>query len=136
MARVTVINHSSEFLELMRDLLALIGHEMTGFEAVAASIEEIVDSRPDLIVVDLRLHDTPQMMSGWELLVLARSHRQLLGTPVILCSADVRELEKRARDLEQIANVHVKSKPFALDDMAELITELLDDRPPTLHAVS
>jgi len=30
MAHVTVINDSSEFLQRMRDLLASLGHQMTG----------------------------------------------------------------------------------------------------------
>jgi DNA-binding NtrC family response regulator len=131
MARVTVINDSSEFLDLMRDLLASLGHEMIGFEAVESSIEQIVDSRPDLLIVDLRLQDTPQVMSGWELLVLARSHRHLLSVPVILCSADTWELSKRAADLEEIAGVHVRTKPFDMDDMCDLITRLLDEPQPT-----
>ena len=44
MASVTVINDSSEFLDLMRDLVEDLGYEMVGFEAVTASIEDIVDS--------------------------------------------------------------------------------------------
>lgn len=125
MARVTAINDSSEFLDLMRDLLGTLGHEMMGFEAIETSIEQIVDSRPDLLIVDLRLQDTPLVMSGWQLLVLARSHRQLLSVPVILCSADTWELSKRADDLEQIAGIHVRPKPFDFDDMCDLITRLL-----------
>ena len=124
MARVTVINDSSEFLDLMRDILTELGHEMVGMEAVEASIEQVVNTEPQLLIVDLRLENTPQMMSGWELIVLARSHRALLGVPVILCSADFRELDKRANDLQQIADVHVMRKPFELDEMASRIDEL------------
>ena len=127
MARVTVVNDSSAFLDLMRDLLATLGHEMVGFEAVTASIEQLVDSTPDLLIVDLVLQDTPQVMSGWELLVLARSHRHLLSVPVILCSGDLWELEKRADDLEQIANVHVRTKPFDVDDICDLIERLVSE---------
>jgi CheY-like chemotaxis protein len=126
MARVTVINDSSQFLDLMRDLLADLGHEMVGLEAVKISIDEIVASRPELLVVDLRLEDQRQEVSGWELVILARSHRQLLGVPIILCTADVWELKKRADDLEQIADVHVRTKPFTLEDMSDLVTRLLN----------
>ena len=105
----------------------MLGHEMVGMEAVNASIEQIVDSQPDLLIVDLRLESTPQVMSGWELLVLARSHGHLGSVPVILCSGDLWELEKRAKDLEQIANVHVRTKPFEVDDMCDLITRLLEE---------
>ena len=48
-------------------------------------------------------------------------------TSIILCSADLWELHKRARDLERIAGVHVRTKPFDLDDMSELIEGLLGD---------
>ena len=126
MARVTVINDSSQFLDLMRELLADLGHEMVGFEAVKISIEEVVDSRPELLVVDLRLEDRRQEVSGWELVILARTHRQLLGVPIILCTADVWELKKRADDLELIADVHVRTKPFTLEAMSDLVTRLLN----------
>jgi CheY-like chemotaxis protein len=125
MARGTVINDSSEFLELMRDLLTSLHHEMTGFVAVEASIDEVVDSKPELLVVDLRLQDRPQEISGWEIIILARSHRQLLNVPIILCTADVWELKKRTSDLEQVAGVHVRTKPFDLNEMCHLIQRLL-----------
>jgi CheY-like chemotaxis protein len=128
MARVSVINDSDDFLSLMGDLLDSLGHEMTGFKAVEAPIQAIIDAKPDLLIVDLRLQDKPQEISGWELIILARSHRQLTGVPIILCTADVWELRKRARDLEQIAGVHVRTKPFHVDDMSELINRLLAER--------
>ena len=87
----------------------------------------MVDTRPDLLIVDLRLENRPQEISGWELLVLARSHRRLLDVPVILATADTWELKKRARDLEQVAGVHVRTKPFDMDEMCELIQRLLAD---------
>jgi DNA-binding response OmpR family regulator len=135
-ARVTVVNDSSEFLDLMRALLAEDRHHMTGFEAVGTHVEDIVASDPELLVVDLRLEDTPQSVSGWELVILARAHRDLLDVPVILCSADVFELRKRATELEQLANVHVLTKPFDIDEMLGLIRRLLEQpKPPKLQVV-
>jgi CheY-like chemotaxis protein len=128
MARVSVINDSDEFLNLMGDLLETIGHEMTGFKAVEASIDSVVESNPDLLIVDLRLQDKPQEISGWELIILARSHRQLINVPIILCTADVWELKKRAADLEQIAGIHVRTKPFQVDEMSDLVNRLLAER--------
>ena len=46
MANVTVVDDAIEFLDLMRELLAELGHEMVGLEAVGTSIEEIVASAP------------------------------------------------------------------------------------------
>jgi hypothetical protein len=48
MARVTVINDSPEFLGLMGEVITELGHAMIGMQAVGASIEEVVRSRPDL----------------------------------------------------------------------------------------
>ena len=125
MARVTVVNDSPEFLALMDDLLSSLGHESVGFQAVEASIEDLVASRPDLLIVDLRIEETPQQISGWELLVLARSHPMLVNAPVILCTADVWELKKRSADLERIAGVHVQVKPFDVDRMTSLVNQLI-----------
>jgi len=127
MARVTVINDSPQFLGLMKDLLTSLGHEMIGFEAVETAFEQVVASDPDLLVVDLRLEDKRQEVSGWELIILARAHADLLDVPIILCTADLWELEKRATDLEQIADVYVRTKPFEVDAMCDLIQRLLAD---------
>jgi CheY-like chemotaxis protein len=64
-------------------------------------------------------------MSGWELIILSRAHKQLMHVPIILCTADVWELEKRADDLEKIAAVHVRTKPCNVEDMIELVQRLL-----------
>ena len=125
MARVTVIDDSSDFLDLMSDILTDLGHEMTGLAAVRSSIHEVADTRPELLVIDLLLEQPAQEVSGWELTLLARSHRYLVGVPIILCTAAVWEIERRATDLAEIAGVHVMTKPFGLDEMTTLIGELL-----------
>jgi DNA-binding response OmpR family regulator len=130
MARVTVVNDSSEFLDLMREILVGEGHEMQGHQAVNVTIDEILDTDPQLLIVDLRLEDRPQEISGWELLVLARSHGKLANVPVILCTGNTWEIEKRAADLERIAGVHVLTKPFHVDEMVTLIDRLLAEAPP------
>jgi DNA-binding NtrC family response regulator len=133
MARISVIDDSTEFLQLMQELLAGNGHHVTAFPTVEASIESMVASNPDLLFVDLRLRDGPPSISGWELVVLARSHRHLTSTPVILCSADAWALKERAVDLEQLDGVYVRPKPFAIDEMSELVERALAecrDSPP------
>lgn len=125
MARITVIDDSSDFLDLMRELIDELGHDMTGMVAVTTTIHEVVDTQPDLLVVDLVLGDTSQEVSGWELMLLARAHRSLHDVPIILCTADVWAIKQRATDLQMIADVHPLTKPFALDDMWQLIEDLL-----------
>lgn len=130
MARITVINDSLAFLAVMDDLVGAVGHEMAGFDAVSASLDEVVATRPDILIIDLRLEDERQAISGWELLALARAHPDLRSVPVILCTADISELEGRSAELEQIANVHVRPLPFAVHEMTALIDELLPRATP------
>ena len=125
MARITVINDSSEFLAAMGGLIGSMGHHMSGFHALHAALEDVVASQPDVLILDLRLEDERQATSGWELLALARAHHALRPVPVILCTADTAELERRADELEQIADVHVRPKPFAIHEMTDLIDALL-----------
>jgi DNA-binding NtrC family response regulator len=134
MARISVIDDSAEFLQLMQELLAADGHQVTAFPTVEASIESVVASNPDLLFVDLRLRGGPLTVSGWELVVLARSHRHLMSTPVILCSADSWALKERAADLEQLDGVYVRPKPFEIDEMSELVERALARRPDSQHA--
>jgi CheY-like chemotaxis protein len=130
MARVTVVNDSTDFLELMEVVLKELGHKPTGVEAQQVSIEDVARTKPELLIVDLLLNNTPQQISGWELLLLSRSHRQLREVPAILCTADVSELRKRQHDLAKLAAVHVLTKPFDMEQLAELIQPLLR-QPPT-----
>jgi DNA-binding response OmpR family regulator len=125
MGRVTVINDSSEFLDLMQEVLLEAGHRMIGFQAIATSLQDVLDSQPQLLIIDLRLEDQRQEMSGWELIILARAHKGLMNVPIILCTADTWELEKRADDLERIADVHIRTKPFNVEEMIELVQRLL-----------
>jgi CheY-like chemotaxis protein len=125
MGRVTVINDSTEFLDLMREVLLEAGHRMTGFQAIATSLQDVLDSQPQLLIIDLRLEDQRQEMSGWELIILSRAHKQLMNIPIILCTADVWELEKRAGDLERVADVHIRTKPFNVEEMIELVQRLM-----------
>ena len=125
MARITVINDSSEFLAVMDELIGAMGHHMTGFHALHAALDDVVATMPELLILDLRLEDERQAISGWELLALARAHPTLRSVPVMLCTGDTDEVERRAAELEQIANVHVRPKPFAIHEMTDLIDALV-----------
>ena len=120
--RISVLNDNADFLELMSAILDEdAGYDVSLFEAQRAEIGELVASDPDLIVVDLLLGGA----SGWEVVALARSDEQLARVPIIVCSADVTALRERAEDLERVGNVHVLAKPFAIDEITELVESLV-----------
>ncbi len=52
--------------------------------------------------------------------------------PVILCTGATWEIKKRASDLQQIAGVHVITKPFQVDQMIGLVDRLLAEAPRSI----
>lgn len=119
-ARVTVIDDSPEFLETMYSILdGTEGHAVAGFNGDGTTIDQIVDSRPELLIVDLRISDDD--MKGWDMLVLARAEPSLRDLPLIVCSADVATLRERAGEFERVGNVLTLEKPFSIDDLTAMV---------------
>lgn len=124
MARITVVNDYPEFLEIMQELVAHQGgHEFQGFDGDETRFAEIVATRPDVLIIDLRL-SVEGGLSGWDVLTLARAHDALRNVPVIVCSADVEQVRRRGEEFERIGDIHVRIKPFDSDEMVELIDRL------------
>ncbi|HEX2221352.1 MAG TPA: response regulator [Candidatus Limnocylindria bacterium] len=122
--RITVINDDPAFLELMNVLLEEdSGYEVTTFEAVdIPSLEPVRRSRPDLLIVDLVM---PAGETGWRFLEGARRDDELRSIPVIVCSADVASLRRRADELAAIPRLRVLPKPFDIDQLLSLVEEQL-----------
>jgi len=120
--RISVVNDNAEFLDLMSAILDDdAGYDVSLFKGERVEIGELAASDPDLIIVDLLLGGA----SGWEIVTLARSDERLAAVPIIVCSADVTALRDREDDLERIGNVRVLAKPFAIDEITELVETLI-----------
>ena len=125
--RISVLNDNPEFLELMSAILDEdAGYEVKLFKEEATSVDELVASEPDLIIVDLLLGGS----SGWEVVMLSRADERLADVPIIICSADVAVLRDRAAELERIGNVHGLAKPFGIDELTELVERLVGRAAP------
>jgi DNA-binding response OmpR family regulator len=120
--RISVVNDNAEFLDLMSAILDDdAGYDVSLFKGEVVEMSELTASDPDLIIVDLLLGGA----SGWEIVTLARSDERLAAVPIIVCSADVTALRDRESDLERIGNVRVLAKPFAIDEITELVERLI-----------
>jgi DNA-binding response OmpR family regulator len=120
--RISVVNDNAEFLDLMSAILDEdAGYDVSLFKGEVVEISELAASDPDLIIVDLLLGGA----SGWEIVTLARSDERLAAVPIIVCSADVTALRDRESDLERIGNVRMLAKPFAIDEITELVERLI-----------
>ncbi len=120
--RISVINDNAEFLDLMSAILDEdAGYDVSLFKGEVVEISELASSDPDLIIVDLLLGGA----SGWEIVTLSRADERLAAVPIVVCSADVTALRDRESDLERIGNVHMLAKPFAIDEITELVERLI-----------
>ncbi len=120
--RITVLNDNPEFLELMSAILDEdAGYEVTTYSEATTSVDDLVESRPDLVMVDLLIAGA----SGWEIVALSRADDRLADVPIVICSADVASLRDRADELERVSNVHVLVKPFGIDELTELVERLI-----------
>ena len=128
MARITTINDSEEFLAVMRDVFDHLGHTPTVLQSNDVTVEQVAASRPDLLVVDLRLRSASALDDGWALIVGARAHPDLADVPIIVCSGDVQFLRQRAEEIAALADVHALEKPFGVGEVEELVRFLLERR--------
>lgn len=125
MARVTIVNDQPEYLGVMREVLDALGHEATALAGATVSIEQIADTEPALLIVDLRMQNEV-LNDGWGLIVAARMHPDLTDVPIIISTADHEFLHRRAAEISELADVHPLPKPFGMDDVEELIDRLLE----------
>jgi CheY-like chemotaxis protein len=118
--RITLIDDDAEFRELMRDIFAA-RHDVSLLSGEQLTTDDIVGSRPDLIIVDLRLHESD--LDGWDVLRLARSRDRLQAVPIVVCSAAAEELESRSDALLDLGNLAYLSKPFGLEAVEEIVSQ-------------
>ena len=121
--RITVIDDQDDFLELMMDVLSPRHHVAT-FSGHDLTPDDVVDSRPDLLVIDLRLARGD--LQGLDIVRLARAHRDLRAVPIVVCSGDPLALDGRAEALSSAGNTAMLLKPFSLETVEEIVGRGLD----------
>jgi CheY-like chemotaxis protein len=127
--RITVVNDSPEFLEVVRDILVDEHYATTCIDGDDSdALARVLESRPDLLIVDFRLGTGDH---GWEIAQQVRREPSLEGLPVIVCSADVVALQALAADLAETKWVRTLPKPFHVDELTEMIDGLLTEAAPS-----
>lgn len=127
MARVTVVNDSAEFLDLVHDILEDDRYDTTTVNGDRDDALELIRaSRPDALMIDLRLG--AEGLHGWEIAQQVRREPALDGLPILLCSADTDAMREVEDDLETTEKVELLAKPFTVDALTEAIDRLLVNR--------
>lgn len=124
MARITVVNDNPEFLDLVHDILESDRYDATTIDGDRPdTLDAIRASRPDLLMIDLRMG--VEGLHGWDIAQQVRAEPDFDQLPILVCSADVPALTALEADLEKTRHVASLVKPFTIDDLTEAIDELL-----------
>ena len=123
--RITVVDDDEDILALMQDIIAGLGHEPTTLVPRGLTITDIARTKPDLLVLDLRLPLGRKQLSGAELVRLLRGHRAMKRIPMVICSADAQGIDSLRREDGHLPNISFIAKPFDLDTLESVIRAAL-----------
>lgn len=122
-ARVSVVDDSREFLDLIRDVLG--GRYEVATHAVVHDIGELAATAPDLLVIDLHCGGPEGGLTGWEILALARTDATLRDVPAVVCSGDLVALREDRIRLVAYGDVQLVAKPFEVRAFEQVIDRML-----------
>jgi CheY-like chemotaxis protein/predicted regulator of Ras-like GTPase activity (Roadblock/LC7/MglB family) len=128
MAKVLVVDDSVSVRKVVERALQARQISVVSASLGIEAIERIEKDEPDLVVCDVLLPDK----DGYAVCEFVKTHPRLAGTPVLLMSGIVND-----QVLERAARVHsneVLRKPFAADELARRVGELLAQAPPRPEA--
>jgi DNA-binding response OmpR family regulator len=121
--RVTVVNDSPDFLELMADLLHDANYPATLIDGDRDNATELIEaSQPQILIVDLRLGS--QELRGMDILRWVRKHPELSEVPTVVCTADKWGVDQVADELASLRNVTVLIKPFSVEELYRSLRDL------------
>jgi two-component system chemotaxis sensor kinase CheA len=119
MPRIAIVDdaedHREVFSYLLRDQ-----YEVVGYESGAQAIDGFSRSKPDLIIMDIRLED----MDGTEVLRRIRAIEELKDTPVIALTANAMKGD-RERCLNAGFNEYISKPLLQPDQLLHCIQSLI-----------
>lgn len=130
--RILVINDTQEVLEMFRILLEEEGYEVMLSGMPILKVNEVERIKPDLIILDLIFGE---QKSGWQMLQMLKMQRATASTPVIICTAALRDVQEQEGYLVA-QGVRVIYKPFDIDALLTVVKEALEARQKGLSSSS
>jgi len=117
---ILVVDDSAVGRKLVEFCLTPVGHQVIACESAEAALEMLVEMRPDLIILDVRMPG----MNGFELCERIRAMPQLVQMPILFLSAAC-SIEERTKGLAAGADDFIR-KPFEPADLQNRVrTHLL-----------
>jgi CheY-like chemotaxis protein len=126
MTRITVVNDNADFLELMHEILEDERFECTTIDGDRSdALDRIRESRPDLLMIDVRLGIDGA--HGWDIAKQVRTEPAFRGLPILLCCSDPFAKSELEEELAATHDLETLSKPFSIDQLNDAIDRLLGD---------
>ena len=119
---IGIANHDPVLIRLLDQVLTEAGFRTVHLLEGTRAYEEIKKHQPALIVLDTWLENRE---AGWTLFQVLRLDRETRDIPVLICSSDLAEFEKRASSLLEHSHVAVLNKPFDIDVLVAKVCEML-----------
>jgi DNA-binding NtrC family response regulator len=117
--RLAVVHDDSDLGELLRDAFS-DKHDVHPIEC-PASMTPIAAHRPNIVIVG-PLRADGDSLGSWELIALARAHRDLRHVPVIVLTPDLHGLmSAQAERFQRYSDVWVVGMPFDLETLTKVI---------------
>lgn len=120
--RVLVVNDTEEILDLFREVLESMGHEVTGWSFSPDDLAKVTDVQPDLVILDVLAG--PTELQGWALLQKMRMSPATEDIPVLICTAATNWVREQEGWLAANA-VKVVLKPFKVGDLERAVNRAL-----------
>ncbi|MEO8288288.1 MAG: response regulator [Chloroflexota bacterium] len=120
-ARIFVADGDSSVAALIHELLQGAGYSVTLLQHAKYAYEEMVQTLPDLAILDITLE---RQGDGWLALDKLRHNPKTACMPAIICSADTRGLRARQESLSAMGCLVIE-KPFDIDALLTAVQESL-----------
>jgi CheY-like chemotaxis protein len=124
---VTVIDPDQDVLDLYRELLTTFGYDVATYADVLPGIEQLIASRPDLIIVNVELDPQREQLTGLQVVHSARSSTPLKDVPIIISTTATERIAAALSDVMARGDVHRLEKPFDLSTFERVVRAALGE---------
>jgi DNA-binding response OmpR family regulator len=119
---IGIANHDAVLLRLLAQVLEDAGFRTITLPEGTTAYDEIKRQQPDLVILDTWLESRE---AGWMLFQVLRLDKETKDIPVLICSSDLEEFQKRASSLEEHTHIGVLNKPYDIDMLVKRVQQML-----------
>jgi CheY-like chemotaxis protein len=122
-AYVLIVDDEPDLVALLRDQVAMLGHEVCVATDGVEGLRLALERPPDVVITDVVMPN----MDGPEMLVELRLREATRGLPVIALSA-LTDTRTQAR-MKALGVVGFLAKPYSMRDLARELDQAIGPRP-------